>query len=100
MSKLQGMSRQEKQEIAERSSALAFIRNPDQWPCWPRLPLKRRVNHNSETEVGVLLAQDETDLPIKVWRCNLYERINPKTTLYYEYASFEELLIEGKWRID
>lgn len=87
----------QRMEAHLRAKSLEFLRNPDRWPLWPRLPLKRGEQNS---ELGVLFAQDETDLPIRVWRCSLYDRIDPKTTPSYEYISFEELLDEGKWRVD
>lgn len=102
MGKLNPVSAEERRAAAdklERDKTLAFLRNPDLWPLWPRLPLKR-VTANNDREIATLLSQDEHSLPIKVWKVSLYDRIHFRTTPAYEYASFEEMLDEGKWRID
>lgn len=86
-------------EVDEREKALAFLRAPEDWPHWPRLPLKRR-DKTGQLESAVVFAQDADHLPIKVFKANLYQAINWKLTDCYEYASYEEMVDEGKWEID
>ncbi len=75
---------------------LAFIRDPDRWPCHPVLPVVNRLY-----KPGIVLAGDA---PV-VYEVNMY---GLKTGLLapqlarvptHTYTSYEEMLEDG-WRID
>ena len=45
----------------------AMIQNPDDWPVWPILPMKR-IRHG-DAEMGIILAGHSTT----IYRCNMFD---------------------------
>ncbi len=80
--------------MTEPHDDLSFIKDPNQWPQWPQLPVKRYVNG---MEVGVII-EVRTGVEPVVYLKNLYTRFTddtPKLT----YGSIDELLADG-WMVD
>lgn len=82
----------------------AFIEDPDNWPQWPLLPMKR-IDSNQRLECAFIVSGDSG---VKLYRGNIfaiYER--PGNTLaekltdvpIYKYESVDALLADG-WVID
>lgn len=82
-----------------RELDLAFARDPDNWPAWPRLPLKRRgVDHFADPK-GLSYLENLTlrgeATPTVFIGCIFENRTDEEKI---EYKSFEDLLEE--WDID
>lgn len=73
----------------ERRKDIAFINNPDNWPCWPRLPMKRGK------DVACLV---ENKPGFTLYHENLFNPITIATTSTH-YATAAEVLDDG-WVID
>ena len=79
----------------DATSDLAFIKDADQWPQWPALPLKRYVE-NMGMEVGLLWGNAE---PI-IYLVNLWSIPPDLTTApQIKYDNFESLVADG-WKVD
>lgn len=74
--------------------AASFIKNPNKWPAWPALPLKRRTTGEMET---AYLWGDPV-VPIKVYKGNIWS-IKAEDPIIGEFDSVEELLAAG-WEVD
>jgi len=81
---------------------LYMLENPSEWPMWPRLPLKRRVEVGGEPFEGYLKS---TEFPIwnaevqpRVYIRNVYneDRTSPETK---EYSTLQAILDDG-WVVD
>lgn len=72
---------------------LAFMQNPDQWPRYPRLPLKRRGNIDlSDPHALALLVADGQPT---IYFGNLYLEAEKIIDLERrEYASFQALAVD------
>lgn len=70
-----------------------FIRDPEQWPLWPVLPMKR----NSNTLAYLLGDPPETG-PITLWLGN-FRGPAAHGEHSMEYSSVEAMLAAG-WRVD
>lgn len=69
--------------------ALEFIRDPDKWPTWPILPMKRRY------ELGFFFNDMLTNNHVVFYVGNIYER----DKAIQQDVSPEQLLAEG-WKVD
>ena len=89
--------------MEQPATDLEMMKQPDYWPRWPLLPVKRRVKHSSP-DTGLLFANGKPiiytvnmfqldDLPGKTWGEKLAngEKI--------EFTSFEEMVAAG-WEVD
>lgn len=78
-----------------------MIRDPDRWPAWPFLPLKRRDNSLESKNLAVLCADGKDTYTLyHVYLFDLPKspegwKNSPQTT----YASIEALLQDG-WIVD
>ncbi len=76
-----------------------MIDNPDLWPNWPFLPVKRRDNSLENKNLGVLI--DENDSHRTVYHVYMFDlpknglKDKPKTL----YPNTDTMIAEG-WRID
>lgn len=84
----------------ERTQTLEYLAKPDEWPYWPRVPLKRRHPKTGMLEVGVMFSTDIDKGPARVWLTTLYDRIVPRETPHLDYANYEEMYDLGQWRVD
>jgi len=77
---------------------LTMLKNPSLWPCWPRLPLKRRSKNPAQLwDVGFV---SDGMGEARLFLANIYDKIeNPTTVLQIEYPSPEALLADG-WVVD
>jgi hypothetical protein len=77
------------------SDDVAMAHDPDAWPQWPALPIKRG------SETGILLAVDEKRNT--VFLINLFSMAMGQAKLedaeQIEYHSLEEIFNDG-WRVD
>lgn len=74
---------------------LEMMQDPDEWPLWPQLPLKRRGHHEDSRRTGFLVAIPELE-PV-VYLGIVGTVVLKRDTI--EYSSFEELLAAG-WLVD
>lgn len=78
-----------------------FICNPDRWPAWPLLPIKRNTSKADGPECCILFA---TEKPWEVvYDCNLFDLPTTigemKKRVKYKYDSVDSLLADG-WIVD
>lgn len=81
-----------------------FIANPDNWPCWPFLPVKRRDNSLENGNLGVLLSTAEHKAgKMIVYLAYMFDWPQTpegvKSIKRIEYASVDDLLADG-WMVD
>jgi hypothetical protein len=89
-----------------RLRTLHFLTHPDDWPCWPFLPvIRRRIGH--EEELGVVYdALHASNLPgysRTVFLANLFllpEKLEDFLQLPHETFDTAEELIDAEWRVD
>lgn len=74
-------------------SDVEFMKDPDKWPYWPVLPLKRYVNNN--LECGLIFASGEP----KIFLTNVFAGKNLEEVDTISYESYEALTGAG-WMID
>ena len=79
-----------------REKDVKMMSDYDEWPRWPRLPLKRAADHG-QIEVGCMLAV-EGHLTT-VWLTTLFSEIDVKTTKHIVYTDAEAIADDG-WVID
>lgn len=72
-----------------------IITDPDSWPCWPVLPLKRKNNSLEDKNLGILLAGKLTVYHVYMFDIPQDLSKEPKT----KYNHVDELLADG-WRVD
>ena len=79
-----------------------MIRNPDLWPFWPRLPVKRPRLGQLVNECAVIL--DNTDdfgllkEPVRLYHGNLFDE-NLYRQRYTDFETIDALLADG-WIVD
>ena len=78
--------------IEERSKQM--ILDPDQWPCWPRLPMKRIIKAGDWPELGFINASEYS----VIYQTLLYAEITP-TTKKITYKNIDAMLADG-WIVD
>lgn len=79
-----------------------IMSNPDTWPCWPYLPVKRKDNSLEKGNLGFLLAdQDFADGKFVIWHLYMFKvkREDYDTAKKLEYSSIDDILKDG-WIID
>lgn len=77
---------------------LQMMQDPDEWPYWPQLPLKRRFRDKPRKPgpmYGFLVAIPELRPIVFVGLIGAVQENRPTI----EYSSFEELLEDG-WLVD
>lgn len=84
---------------------LDMMRNPDSWPCWPFLPLKRWVNQRLShgfLAVAVTDPRQSTEPDAKVFNSSIY-MVRPDTPLStldcHDYGTLEQVRADG-WVVD
>jgi hypothetical protein len=79
-----------------RGRDLKMMRTPEDWPVWPRLPLKRRQGGGQPPELGFLVA-------IAEWRTRVFfdDMFAPITddTRCKDYPDLEAIVADG-WIVD
>jgi hypothetical protein len=80
---------------------VAFIMNPNKWPRWPFLPLKRKGENG--LQVGYLYGDPVTSMgrlaaPLKIYGGNIFSP-SPDDPVVGEYDSADALVAAG-WRVD
>jgi len=81
-----------------------FIRDPDHWPMWPKLPMKMQaLSPARERRVGYLLDNSggldgPLPEPVRVYHGNIFEQWTPETP-FTEYPTVDDLLGAG-WEVD
>jgi hypothetical protein len=80
-----------------------FIRNPDLWPVWPRLPVKRYAPGSHHAEMGVVLDESggldgPLPEPVRVYLGNLYDDAIQHRE-YLRYETVDDMLGAG-WEVD
>lgn len=74
-----------------------MILNPDRWPQWPCLPLKR-YGKDRDVEIGVLTHDDDYVRGVYVVSMtNLFSNTPPAE--FKTYNNVDELLVDG-WEVD
>lgn len=93
-----------KNQLGRSHDDASMIDDPDQWPCWPFLPIKRKNNSLEDKNLGVLLAtQEHADGKRIVYHGCLFgwpktsEAVKALPTT--EYESTQQLLADG-WIVD
>lgn len=80
---------------------MRMVMNPDRWPAWPYLPVKKRDHNFEDKNLGVLIATEPRTWV--VYHTNVFDRPTtmaewealPKT----EYPSAYDMLADG-WVVD
>ena len=80
-----------------RVESLKLLNDPDEWPQWPALPMKRRGEDGKMPESGVVLEALGVELT-SVFLENMFNGIS-KDTPRQDYLNFEEMLDDG-WEVD
>lgn len=81
-----------------REKDIEMMSNPENWPRWPRLPIKRSdPTGNHQVEIGVMLAL-EGHLTM-VFKTNMFAKIDHATTDKYVYSDYEAIADDG-WVVD
>ena len=82
----------------ELQEELKMMQNPDNWPMWPQLPIKRR-QEGAQGQIGVLLETDFS-MPIKptVYLKNLWNS-DIEEVEKIKYKEWLDLLDDG-WVVD
>lgn len=80
----------------ETTKHVNMINTPDNWPCWPALPLKR-YPEGGFMEAAVILEQP-MNLPIRVYLTNMFMGVT-KETPYREYPTAQAVVADG-WVVD
>ena len=81
---------------------LKFMGDPDKWPHWPLLPVKKWAITGKEDDIGVLIADNKPNVYLgNIWDIekefhNIKEIADKCTKV--TFASFEELI--KVWRVD
>lgn len=77
---------------------LDMVKDPDRWPQWPILPLKRG---DQNEEIGFLVASGIPTVYLKnIWALKpgpMRDQLEGVSNL--GYSTFEELISDG-WRVD
>jgi hypothetical protein len=85
---------------ASKPSEGDFIRDPDHWPQWPRLPLKK--GPWPDRVIGFLCDNGGLDgplpEPVRVYHGNIWADFT-ETPPFTEYATVDDLLGAG-WEVD
>lgn len=82
----------ERHETKRRAKDISMIGRPNDWPRWPRLPLKRGPQNN---ELAVCI---ESGKRFDVYHCDLFTKISGATP-FTHYESAEAIVADG-WRVD
>lgn len=81
----------------------AMISDPDRWPCWPFLPVKKRGNPPSISgkTLGLLCYTEEfvERKKVVVYHVYLFDVIDLTACPTTEYASIDDLVAAG-WEVD
>ena len=86
----------------DRERNLNMMKSPDDWPVWPYLPLKRKVE--GRPPLISFLYYDDEDGPYPIlYGCSIYAVQDNDPPLHLcprtGYDSFEAILDEG-WEVD
>jgi hypothetical protein len=89
----------------ERAHHKKMMENPDLWPVWPVLPVKRHTNDSSWPETGVIMAVK--DWMTTVCILNMFSipsgtsvlEVRKMASKEYMYDSVDALLDDG-WVVD
>lgn len=80
----------------------AFISDPNRWPCWPLLPIKRGNQQLNDKNLGVLFDTDPKK-GYRVYHCYLFDLPMPQKQFaqvpHTDYATVDALLADG-WMVD
>lgn len=77
-----------------------MIRNPDEWPCFPFLPIKRSVKGGIEHATIMCHTLDGAlPEPVDVIRAGMYDAESFAKAEHAEYTTVGALLNDG-WRVD
>jgi len=87
-----------REECCETRDHVEMMKNPDWWPAYPVLPLKRG-HLGSKLEVGFMV--DEKGFEYTVFKGSIFEiRDNFDTSASKtQYNSYEEIVQDG-WEVD
>ena len=80
---------------------LRYMRDPDLWGCFPKLPLKRRRDGETWPQLGVMICHTlsgATPEPITIYLGTMFDiDLRKRPTL--EYPTVEAAIADG-WRVD
>lgn len=94
-------ARREQRRNEERARSLAMMERPDDWPLWPRLPLKRREPLTDAIatkfpDLGFLFADSK---PVVHLGCIYEDRHMDDPASMKEYSNFAAIVDDG-WVVD
>lgn len=85
---------------------LGMIKSPDNWPCWPVLPLKRytKVRPGAFPDLGIILSVEgvpaNTVYEVDMFMCpDIKQLMTDPNIVKHEYSSPEEIVADG-WVVD
>lgn len=82
----------------EREDELAMMNDPERWPAYPRLPLKKRGAQDAT--LGFLVAHGAHGVEPVVYLANLFAQVPDWNAVPQEkFESFDALLDAG-WVVD
>ena len=80
-----------------------LISRQDEWPHWPRLPMKRvwtASSGNQDMELGVILGTAEMNKEITVYlNANIFGNLKPEDLEVRIYDNVDAMLADG-WTVD
>lgn len=78
---------------------IKMMRNPNRWPAWPKLPLKRSFDYENPRPHLGFLQEERMGEPIKpkVYLGTIFERSGTLESV--EYETWASLLADG-WVVD
>ena len=82
----------------EPNDSRKMVLNPDRWPRWPLLPLKR-TNPKGGMPDCVTLADDPILGKFPVWEGTIFDGPLTGRKVIKVYQNVDELLADG-WRVD
>ena len=76
---------------------VAFINDPDEWPAWPRLPVKKQVEGQNWPEMAVIVPLSEGGLGL--FEGNLFQS-EPLPPEPIEKFKNGQAVFAAGWRVD
>lgn len=74
---------------------VAFMQKEDDWPAWPRLPLKRSRSEGRFPQLGIMVAGRKPE----VYLTSMYNKTPLSDVESIKYESFQAVVDAG-WRVD
>jgi hypothetical protein len=84
--------------MRDEMSDLELMQNPLDWPRWPFLPVKERIDDQIR-RTGVLVERTRDVVEPKIYVGNIVRGINFQTAEIVEFSDFQSIIDAG-WVVD